>query len=469
MRRCLILTVLLLLQACSQTTEFRRPSAPVPAVWPSAVQGVGTINATRTHWRAFFSDPRLQALIATALDNNRDLRIAAGRVLEARAQYGIARADLRPTVSLFGSGNLVRSPADLGAAGAASSSTRYNLSVTTISYELDFWGRVEGLTEAARASYLSTEEAQRAVHLSLVADVASAYFTLVQMEELLVLARSTVELREQSLALIDKGIKLGAAYDFEYQQASGILEASRANLGAIEHQRAVTTNHLNFLLGHVPADLPPGRTLDQQGLDSELAAGLPADVLLMRPDVIAAEQRLAAAHANIGAARAAFFPKITLTAGLGLASQGLMGLFTGGAWSFLPSIAAPLFDGGRIAAGVDLAEARKVIAVAEYEKTIQQAFREVSDLLSARSSFARRLRASAANRGAQDKRLQIAQARFGAGLISYLEVLDAERELVAAQQATTQLRSAQLEAAAQLYKALGGGDENGSQTLASGI
>jgi multidrug efflux system outer membrane protein len=210
--------------------------------------------------------------------------------------------------------------------------------------------------------------------------------------------------------------------------------------------------------------LPQGRSLEEQGLDAELAPGLPGDVLLLRPDVIAAEQRLLAAHASIGAARAAFLPKVLLTAGIGAASQGLLGLLGGGAWSFQPAISLPLFDGGRLSAGVDLAQARKVIAVAEYEKTIQLAFREVADALSARSSLSRQLRAAVSSEKAQDKRLEIVQARYNAGLISYLDVLEGQREQVASRQITAQVRRAQLESAAQLYKALGGGKSLDNRT-----
>jgi multidrug efflux system outer membrane protein len=461
-RRGALLSVALLLAACAQVPDFQRPSLPVPDVWPVTVDPVNAVHASKTHWRAFFPDPLLQTLIATALDNNRDLRIAAGRVLEARAQFGVTRADETPTLSLFGTGNATRVPGSLGTAGAATTTRRLDLSVTSISYELDFWGRVANLSEAARASYLATEEARRATVLSLVSDVAGAYFTLLQMEELITLTRTTVQLREQSVAVIAKAMEAGGAYDYEYQQANGLLEATRANLAALAHQRAVSTNHLNFLVGQVAHEPPINGSLDKQGFDADLAPGLPAEVLLMRPDVMAAEQRLVAAHANIGAARAAFMPKVLLTAGLGLASQGLLGLFRGGAWMFQPAISMPLFDGGRTAAGVDVAQARKVIAVAEYERAIQQAFREVADLLSARASLSRQLRASSANRAAQERRLEIAQARYGAGLISYLEVLDGQRELVSAQQTSSQIRRAQLESAAQLYKALGGGLDGNS-------
>ena len=424
------------------------------------VNGDRKRESARTHWREFFKDPQLQTLITAALEHNRDLRIAAARIEEARAQYGITKADRTPSVGLVGSGNINRTEAGLNGSNAPSTSERYDLSLTTISFELDFWGRLSGLSEAARLSYLATEEARRAVYLSLVADVASSYFTLLQLKELTASAQLTVDLREQSLALIAKGRDLGGTYDYEFQQASGILESSRASLEGIEHQRTVTTNRLNFLVGNAPITLTAGGSMDEQGLDSGMAPGLPAEVLLSRPDVMAAEQRLLAAHANIGAARAAFLPKILLTAGLGVASQGLAGLFTGGAWSFQPVVSLPLLDGGRIAAGVDIAEARKVIAIAEYERTIQLAFREVADLLSARASLGRQLRASTANAAAQERRLQIAQARYNTGLVSYLEVLDGQRELVAAQQTSIQVRSAQLESASQLYKALGGGQSH---------
>lgn len=450
MYRTILLLTVMVLTACAPMAEFHRPPPPIPEVWPASASSDEKSSGTKTHWKAFFPDPRLQSLITAALEHNRDLRIAVARVEEARAQYGIARADQTPSISLLGSG-------DLGNRSSTSNSERYGLSLSTVSFELDFWGRLAGLSEAARASYLGTEEARRAVHLSLVAEVAGAYFTLLQMEEVIKLSKYTVELREQSLAVIAKGRDLGGTYDYEFQQASGLLESSRASLAALDHQRAVTENQLNFLVGRVPATLPLGRSLDEQGLDTSLSAGLPAEVLLVRPDVMASEQRLAAAHANIGAARAAFLPKILLTAGLGLASQGLAGLFSGGAWSFQPVISLPLFDGGRIGAGIDIAEARKVIAVAEYEKTLQKAFREVADLLSERASLTRQLRAAKTNSGSQEKRLQIVQARYNAGLVSYLEVLDVQRELAAVQQTTTQVRRAQLDSAAQLYKALGGG------------
>lgn len=429
----------------------------MPSAWRGETGHDSQPGAAQTHWRAFFSDPQLQALIETALQNNRDLRIAAARVSEARAQYGVVRADQLPTVSLLGSGNDTRTPAELTGDGVKANGRRFDLSLSTVSYELDFWGRLANLSEAARASYLSTEEAQRAVQLSLISDIATSYFMLLHTKQLIDLTHATLDLREQSLALISKGKDLGSLDDYVFQQAEGAVETTRISLAEIEHQHTLAANRLNMLLGKVVDPLPESGSLEAQGLDTALPAGLPADVLLLRPDVMSAEQRLRAAHANIDAARAAFLPKVTLTATLGVASQGLFSLFSGGAWAFQPLLSLPIFDSGRTAANLDIVQARKVIAVAEYEKTIQQAFREVADLLSARASLARQLQASTANLKAQGRRLDIAQARFNAGMVGYLEVLDAQRDIVAAQQATAQVRRQQLESAAQLYKALGGG------------
>ncbi len=447
------------LAGCAQTNEFKRPDLPVPNQWGTS-SGQLEVVALKTHWSSFFIDPQLKALIGLALENNRDLRVAAGRVQEARAQFGIAQADLGPTFNVMGSGNVTRTSSDLSGIGAPLTSQRFDLSMSSASYEIDFWGRVANLTEAARLSYLASEESRRSVYLSLVSDVALSYLTTLQFKELLALEQSTVALREHSMLLIQKGLQGGVANDFEYQQARSLLESAQGSLASYEYQLRVARNRLDFLLGNVPFELKPGARLDQQGLDIGLASGLPSDVLLLRPDVMAAEQRLLATHANIAAARAAFLPKVMLTASLGLASQGLTSLFSGGAWAFQPIISMPLFDGGRTAAGVELAEARKVIAVAEYERSIQVAFREVADLLAARKSLARQVAASVVSIQAQTRRLEIAQGRHAAGVSAYLDVLEAERELIAAQQMAAQVKRAQLESNVQLYKALGGGREN---------
>lgn len=456
-----ILVLCAALTGCSLMPDYQRPELPVAAQWPQSVQANGARKATALDWRTFFPDPRLQTLIAAALEHNRDMRIAAGRIEEARALYGIARADRLPNIDGTVSGSSSRTPSDLSFTGGAFTSHRYDVGFSMLSFELDFWGRVRSLNEAALASYLATEEARRALRLSLIADVANAYLTLLEMEERTALARETVKSREETRTMVGYRREVGLAGDLDYLQADGAFEQSRADLASLERQRAAAANALTLLVGHETTGLPGGATLADQGIVPDLVADLPAEVLLQRPDVLAAEHSLIAANANIGAARAAFLPRITLTAGLGTASQALSGLFNAGsgAWNFQPALRLPLFDAGRAADGVDLAKARKVIAVAEYEKTIQQAFREVADLLAARTHLAEQLQAQQAAEKAQAERLRLAEARYKAGISSYLEVLDAQRESFSAQQATVQTRRAWLTAAAQLYKALGGGSD----------
>jgi multidrug efflux system outer membrane protein len=454
----LFVTLAMGLAGCAQAPQrpAERPAMPVPDQWPANIS-TGGVEAVKTHWRLFFPDVQLQGLIEQALANNRDLKMAAARVEEARAQFGIARAEQTPNLSLSAGGSLTGTPADLSDTGRASRSERFDLGLSSISFELDFWNRIAGLSDAARASYLASEDARRAVHLSLVADVANAYFTYLQVLELERLLRAVLSSRRESLALIQKGRDLGGAYDLEYQLALGLLEAAQAALEGVEHQKNLTVHRLAFLVGTPNFVAPQGRSMEEQGLELALAPGLPSEVLLVRPDVMAAEKRLQAANSNIAAARAAFLPKVLLTAGMGLASQSLLGLFRGGAWSFQPAMSLPILDGGRLEAGADLAQARKVIAVADYEKTLQLAFREVADLLSARETVARQMRASQANRKIQERLLQIAKARHDVGLASYLEVLEAERNLMVALQNIAQIRRSQLESATLLYKALGGG------------
>ena len=464
MRKSLIIALGTVLAGCSLMPDYQRPEPPVAAQWqqtaqPDGVRKAAERKATETDWRSFFPDQRLQALIAAALEHNRDLRIAAARVEEARALHGITRADRLPGIDAAAGGQLARTPGDLSSTGNAVISHRYDIGLSLLSFELDFWGRVKSLDEAALASFLATEEARRALHLSLVSEVANAYFTLLEMDERTQLAHETVKSRDETRTLISRRREVGLAGDLDFLQADGALELVRAELASLQRQQATAANALVLLVGQQPSSLPAGRALPDQAIVADLAADLPAEVLLLRPDVLAAEKRLIAANANIGAARAAFLPRISLTAGLGTASSALSGLFAGGSesWNFLPALRLPLFDGGRSAAGVDLAEARKVIAVAEYEKTIQQAFREVADLLAARTYLVEQLRAQQAAEKAQSERLRLAEARYKAGVSSHLEVLDAQRESFSAQQATVQTRRARLAAAAQLYKALGGG------------
>jgi len=451
-----------MLAGCSMIPEYQRPELPVAAKWSHAAPADTAREASSLPWRSFFPDPRLQALIAAAVDNNRDMRIAVARIEEARALFGIARADRYPSLDLTSSGTSARTPGDLSLSGRTTVSHRFDLGLSLPSFEMDFWGRVKSLNEAALAGYLASVEARQAMRLTLIADVANAYLTQLEMDERTVLARATVASREQTRFMVSRRRAAGLASDLDYLQADGVLELTRAELASLERQRGAADNALTLLVGREPANLPPGLALSGQGMLSDLAANIPSDVMLHRPDVLAAEQRLKAADANIGVARAAFLPRISLTAGMGVASSALSSLFgTGqGAWNFQPVLRLPLFDSGRTEANVDLSEARRNIAVAEYEKTIQQMFREVADLLAAREQLAEQLRAQERAAKIQSERLRLADARYQAGVSSYLEVLDAQREDHAAQQAVVQTRRVQLTTAAQLYKALGGGAED---------
>lgn len=456
-----VIMLAVVLGGCSMMPTYQRPSAPIPQAWPGSVKLKATTGLALSDWQHYFPDPRLQALIAIALENNRDLRVATARIAEARAQYGIQRADRLPNLNLGATENASRTPASLSYTGAQLTTRRYDVGVNLLSYELDFWGRVSSLNAAAKASYFATESAQRAFRLSLIADVANAYLSLLEMRERSRLAETTVKARAESRELIARRRDAGVSSDTDWLQAEGSYQAAVAELASLKQQQAAAENLLNLLLGKSITeikDLPPGRSLAEQGISSGLFAGLPAEVLLRRPDVMAAEQQLIAANANIGAARAAYFPRISLTGSVGTASRSLAGLFDAGsgAWSFQPSIIQPLFDAGRTSANVDVARARKAMAVAEYEKTIQQAFREVADLLSARDKLAEQLAAQQANADAQNHLLRLVEARYKAGIVSHLEVLDAQRQAFAAEQGAIQVRRAWLSAATQLYKALAG-------------
>ncbi len=461
-----------LLGACSMTPDYQRPAAPVPAAWPESVKLKVPAETVRADWKRYFPDPRLQALIATALENNRDLRIATARVAEARAQYGIQSSDRYPNISLNASHSATRTPASVSALGSTLTTRRNDLNVALVSYEIDFWGRVSSLNESAKANYLATEEAQSAFRFSLIADVANAYLSLLELQERAALSEATVTTREATKEMVARRRDLGVSGDMDYLQAEGAYQAALAELANLERQRNSAANLLDTLLGQPIAELkelPAGSTLGDQGITPVQLAGLPAEVLLNRPDVSAAEQRLIAANANIGAARAAFFPRISLTGSFGTASRDLSGLFdmNNRAWNYQPVISLPLFDAGRTSDYVDVAKARKVIAVAEYEKTIQQAFREVADLLDASERLSEQLVAQHANAEAQQKRLRLVEARFEAGIASHLEVLDAQRESYAATQGEIQVRRMWLSVAAQLYKALGGDSNESSSSLNS--
>lgn len=450
------LAALTLLAGCSFIPAFKRPPAPVPEKFA----GVADTAATPLpSWREYFSDPALRALIETALANNRDMRISMARVEEARALAGITRADRFPTLEGQGSASRSRTPEDLTGTGSARTTSRYDLGLGITSFELDFWGRVAALNEAARAQYLASDEAAKSFRIGLIGDVAGTWFQLNELNERERLAGETLSTRAESLELIRKRRDVGLATDLDALAAESLAETVRIQWSEIRRQRMQMENALNLLTG-MAAALPPPANVSSQPAMAELAPGLPSEVLLKRPDVRAAEQRLIAANANIGAARAAFFPRISLTGSLGTASSDLSGLFGAGsqAWLFQPVLSLPLFDAGRNQANLGVAEARKVAAVADYERTIQQAFREVADALAAQSTYREQLTAQQANLQAQQARLERVKARAQTGIANYLEVLDASRETFAAEQALVTTQRQLLSAQVALFKALGGGE-----------
>jgi multidrug efflux system outer membrane protein len=447
-----------ILTGCSLAPKYVRPEAPVASTYPSAeAQTAG--NAAATGWREFFPDKRLQALIATALNENRDLRIAALRIEEARAQYNIQSADRLPNVNAEVIGSRSRTPGSVFPTGAPLVSSYYQVGLNLAAFELDFFGRVRSLTDAALAQYLATAEARQAVQISLVAEVAKAYLAERAFAEQQDLAQKTLESRQAGYKLAKRRFDVGALSALDLSLNETLVQSARASLATLARQRAQALNVLTLLAGRPLTDLPPPQSLSTQNIVTEIPAGLPSDLLERRPDLRAAEQRLKAANANIGAARAAFFPRISLTAGIGTASNELSGLFGSGSgtWSFVPQLLLPIFDAGRNRAVLDLAQVRSNIAVADYERTIQVAFREVADALVARATLDEQVDAQRAVQAAQAERLRLSDLRYQSGVASSLDVLDAQRELFTAQQSLVQTRLLRLTNAIDLYRSLGGG------------
>ncbi len=465
-----------ILGGCSLAPEFVRPAAPVAAAYPADATATATATATTTAtgaataalvgsdpstlgWRQFFPDPQLQQLIATALENNRDLKSAALRIDEARALYDIQSADRLPTVYGGASAMRSRTPGALTPTGTGFVTTSYQVGLNPSAFELDFFGRVRGLTDAALAQYLATEEAQRSAHISLVAAVAQAYLAERAFAEQQSLAEKTLEGRRTAYDLARKRFEVGASSALDLRLADTLVQSARVAYVTLARQRAQAQNALVLLVGAPVETLPPAPTLSEQQIVTDIPPGLPSELLTRRPDIRAAEQRLRAANANIGAARAAFFPRISLTAGLGSASTDLSGLFKAGtmSWTFGPQLLLPIFDAGRNRGNLDLAEVRKNLAVADYEKTIQTAFREVADALVARGTLEEQIDAQGKFLDAQAERLKLSELRYQNGVASSLDVLDAQRELFSAQQALVQARLLRLTNAIDLYRSLGGG------------
>ena len=456
------------LSGCSLVPDYMRPDMPVAQAWPQGPAAAATPAAkdgqslwTDTAWKEFFTDPTLQRLIQQSLDNNRDLRVAALNIEVARATYRVTQADLLPNLDANGSGSVARTPLNASRTVPATKVTArsYAANVGVTAFELDLFGRVRALNEQALEQFLATEEARNSTQISLVAEVANAYLTWLGDRKLLALTEETLETRLKSLDLIDQSFARGVSSELDLAQAKTAVETARANRALYLRQVDQDRNALTLLVGSPITDDALAGELDSMRLVEDLPVGLPSEVLLRRPDIAQAEHSLKAANANIGAARAAFFPSISLTGAAGYSSRNLSNLFEAGsgAWSFGPSVSLPIFDAGRNQANLDSAKASRDIAVAQYEKSIQTAFREVADALAAKGTLTDQMAAQGRLVEATRTSYRLSQARYDHGIDSYLNVLDSQRSLYSAQQELVSVQVERLSNLVSLYKVLGGG------------
>lgn len=448
------------LAGCSMAPVYERPASPVSEHWSNATTGSGRSAAATLDWQSFVTDDALRKLVELALENNRDLRQSLLNIEAARAQYQITRADRLPTLDAQGTGTRQRVPGDLNTTGTSGVQSSYQAGVGLTAFEIDLFGRVRSLSDAALQEFLATEANARSAQISLVAEVIQAYVARDSAQRRLDVTRQTLASREASLELIVKRRQAGTATALDYQEALGLTEQSRAELERMDREVRQAGNALGLLVG--VRDLSPylpARTADAPMQVQEIAAGAPSDLLENRPDILAAERQLQARNASIGAARAAFFPSISLTGLFGSSSADLSGLFDSGqrAWSFTPQITLPIFAGGRNIANLDLATVRKDIAVAEYEKTIQTAFREVSDALVATETLRREEASRRALAQSSLVAMRLSEARYRGGVDSHLRYLDAQRSAYTDQIAYIDVSAQRQAALATLFKALGGG------------
>ncbi|KAB8042586.1 AdeC/AdeK/OprM family multidrug efflux complex outer membrane factor [Janthinobacterium aquaticum] len=467
MKKTLIsMAALALLAGCSLAPTYERPATPTPASWPTGpsykadAAGANAQPVADIAWRDFFADARLRQVIELALANNRDLRVSILNIEKARATYGIERAALIPSLSASGGQSATRVPNNQSPNGEGSITRQYTANLGISAYELDFFGRVRSLSDSALEQYLSTEEARRAQQISLVAEVASSYLNLVADQQRLAVAQQTLQSQQSSYELAKRRFDAGATSGLDKYDAQTSVELARSDVATYTSQVALDQNALTLLVGSsVPAELLPQAEFGAVTALADVPAGLPSEVLQRRPDVLAAERTLRAANANIGAARAAFFPRISLTATAGSLSNNLSGLFKGGSgtWSFLPQISLPIFDGGVNRANLDIAKVNREISVAQYEKAIQVAFREVSDALAQRGTIDERLQSQVALVEASGKSYTIQEARYKQGAETYLNALISQRALYSAQQSLITARLSKSTNLVTLYKVLGGG------------
>jgi len=448
---------------CSLAPTYQRPSPPIPSTWPqgaSYAPPTGGPVATTVAWRSFFRDPKLQAVLEQMLAQNRDLRIAVANIEAARASYRVERADLLPTVNAVGEATEQRTPASQTGLAGAVTQRAYTASIGFSAFELDLFGRIRSLTRAAQEQYLATEEARRAVQISLIAETAFDYYSLAADLDLLRVARDTYASQKASLDIIRARFDQGQTSMVEVRQAETAVEQARADIAQYTTQVAQDRNALELVVGAPVSDalLPTGLS-EQPLVMTDLPEGLGSGVLLQRPDVQESEHQLKAANADIGAARAAFFPSISLSAALGQASPALSALFQGSAraWSYGSAVNLPLFAGGRNLGNLQGARAQRDAAVAQYEKTIQTAFREVADALARRGTIGEQLSAQTSLASAATDALRLETARYQVGAEPYLNVLITQRTLYNAQQSLIAIRLVQVTNAVSLYRALGGG------------
>ena len=461
----LLVGIVLLLGGCTLAPKYTQPKAPIPAEWPKgaaykdthAMPGAPTVPELT--WEDFFShDKRLQKIIEMALDNNLDLRLAALNVERARALYGIQRAELFPVVNAGAGGSKQRVPADLSSTGQSMTTAQYDVGLGIASWEIDFFGRIRSMEERALEEYLATEQGRRSVRIALIAEVARVYLTLAADRENLKLARSTHETQQASYRFVKRRLELGLATELDLAEAQTRVDAALRDIPRFTQLAAQDHNALNLLAGSpVPESLLPA-DLSSVTPPEELSPGLSSQVLLNRPDIMAAEHRLKGAYAYIGAARAAFFPRISLTAAFGTASADLSGLFSAGsgAWNFAPQIVMPIFD-ARVWAALRVSKADRKIALTQYEKAIQTAFREVADSLAVQGTINQQVSAQRSLVHATSEAYRLSNIRYEKGIDNYLAVLVAQRSLYGQQQVLIELRLIRLASRVRLYAVLGGG------------
>ncbi|WP_313462920.1 efflux transporter outer membrane subunit [Pseudomonas nitroreducens] len=453
------LLLALSLAGCSMAPTYERPEAPVASSWNSLAAKTDQA-ASNLDWQTFIVDSELRNLVGVALDNNRSLRQTLLDIEQARAQYRIQRADRVPGLNAAANGNRQRLPGDLSNTGSSAVSSSYQVGLALPEYELDLFGRVKSLTDAALEQYLSTEAAARSARIALIAEVSQAYLTYDGAQRRLQLTEQTLASREDSLGLISQRRSAGAATALDYQEALGLVEQSRAELESNARQKQQALNALVVLLGTADAAKRiPQLPQDKPMLIQDIAPGTPSELIERRPDILAAEHVLKARNADIGAARAAFFPRISLTGSFGTSSAEMSGLFDGGSrsWSFVPTLSLPIFDAGRNSANLDLAKVRKDSAVAAYEGTIQTAFREVADALAATDTLRREEAARRALANTTNETLKLAKARYEGGVDSHLRYLDAQRSNFVNESAYIETSTQRQIALVDLFRALGGG------------